>query len=199
MVFALICGAACGVGGALFRKGSQWAEAHKPTGKAILWQMPLAGLITGLVATVVPQVMGNGRAAAQLGFSTFIPETAGTAGAMQSASSAAASPWNLLTGGGNVSDSASGGGAGSGMASFWAMLQGGSGPSGSVMNAGFPLSQSNIWMLLGVLALTFVAKALVTLMTIRSGASGGVLQPGHRIRFHAGCDARARMDTDVSD
>ena len=67
---------------------------------------------------------------------------------------------------------------GSGMASFWAMLQGGSGPSGSVMNAGFPLSQSNIWMLLGVLALTFVAKALVTLMTIRSGASGGVLQPG---------------------
>ena len=137
MVFALICGAACGVGGALFRKGSQWAEAHKPTGKAILWQMPLAGLITGLVATVVPQVMGNGRAAAQLGFR-----------------------------------------AGSGMASFWAMLQGGSGPSGSVMNAGFPLSQSNIWMLLGVLALTFVAKALVTLMTIRSGASGGVLQPG---------------------
>ncbi|MGE4657081.1 chloride channel protein [Bifidobacterium longum subsp. suis] len=178
MLFALICGAACGVGGALFRKGSQWAEAHKPTGKAILWQMPLAGLITGLVAIVVPQVMGNGRAAVQLGFSTFIPETAGTAGAMQSASSAAASPWNLLTGGGNVSDSASGGGAGSGMASFWAMLQGGSGSSGSVMNAGFPLSQSNIWMLLGVLALTFVAKALVTLMTIRSGASGGVLQPG---------------------
>ena len=33
-------------------------------------------------------------------------------------------------------------------------------------------------MFLGVLALTFVAKALVTLMTIRSGASGGVLQPG---------------------
>ena len=86
MLFAPICGAACGVGGALFRKGSQWAEAHKPTGKAILWQMPLAGLITGLVAIVVPQVMGNGRAAAQLGFSTFIPETAGTAGAMQSAS-----------------------------------------------------------------------------------------------------------------
>lgn len=139
--------------------------------------MPLAGLITGLVATVVPQVMGNGRAAAQLGFSTFIPETAGTAGAMQSASSAAASPWNLLTGGGNVSDSASGGeralnGIVLGHASGW------SGPSGSVMNAGFPLSQSNIWMLLGVLALTFVAKALVTLMTIRSGASGGVLQPG---------------------
>ena len=59
-----------------------------------------------------------------------------------------------------------------------------------LMNAGFPLSQSNIWMLLGVLALTFVAKALVTLMTIRSGASGGVLQPGIALGFHAGCDAR---------
>ena len=43
--------------------------AHKPTGKAILWQMTLAGLITGLVAIVVPQVMGNGRAASALGIS----------------------------------------------------------------------------------------------------------------------------------
>ena len=67
------------------------------------------------------------------------------------------------------------------------------------MNAGFPLSQSNIWMLLGVLALTFVAKALVTLMTIRSGAFGRRAAARHRIRFHAGCDARPRMDTDVSD
>ena len=155
MLFALLCGAACGVAGAWFRKGSQWAESHQSHDKHILWQMPLAGLATGVVAIVVPQVMGNGRAAAQLGFSTFIPQTAATAGAAQSDSSAAASPWNLLTGGGNAS-----------------------GSSGSLVNAGFPLSQSNIAMLLGVLLLTFVAKALVTLMTIRSGASGGVLQPG---------------------
>ena len=95
MLFAVLCGAACGVVGAWFRKGSQWAESHQSHDKHILWQMPLAGLVTGLAAIVVPQVMGNGRAAAQ-----------------------------------------------------------------------------------GVLVLTFVAKALVTLMTIRSGASGGVLQPG---------------------
>ena len=155
MLFAVLCGAACGVAGAWFRKGSQWAESHQSHDKHILWQMPLAGLVTGLAAIVVPQVMGNGRAAAQLGFSTFVPEGSADAGASQSASSAAASPWNLLAGGGNVSGSAS-----------------------TAVNAGFQLSQSNIAMLLGVLALTFVAKALVTLMTIRSGASGGVLQPG---------------------
>lgn len=155
MLFAVLCGAACGVAGAWFRKGSQWAESHQSHDKHILWQMPLAGLVTGLAAIVVPQVMGNGRAAAQLGFSTFVPEGSAAAGASQSASSAAASPWNLLAGGGNVSGSAS-----------------------TAVNAGFQLSQSNIAMLLSVLALTFVAKALVTLMTIRSGASGGVLQPG---------------------
>ena len=155
MLFAVLCGAACGVAGAWFRKGSEWAESHQSHDKHILWQMPLAGLVTGLAAIVVPQVMGNGRAAAQLGFSTFVPEGSAAAGASQSASSAAASPWNLLAGGGNVSGSAS-----------------------TAVNAGFQLSQSNIAMLLGVLALTFVAKALVTLMTIRSGASGGVLQPG---------------------
>lgn len=155
MLFAVLCGAACGVAGAWFRKGSQWAESHQSHDKHILWQMPLAGLVTGLAAIVVPQVMGNGRAAAQLGFSTFVPEGSAAAGASQSASSAAASPWNLLAGGGNVSGSAS-----------------------TAVNAGFQLSQSNIAMLLGVLALTFVAKVLVTLMTIRSGASGGVLQPG---------------------
>ena len=155
MLFAVLCGAACGVAGAWFRKGSQWAESHQSHDKHILWQMPLAGLVTGLAAIVVPQVMGNGRAAAQLGFSTFVPEGSAAAGASQSASSAAASPWKLLAGGGTVSGSAS-----------------------TAVNAGFQLSQSNIAMLLGVLALTFVAKALVTLMTIRSGASGGVLQPG---------------------
>ena len=155
MLFAVLCGAACGVAGAWFRKGSQWAESHQSHDKHILWQMPLAGLVTGLAAIVVPQVMGNGRAAAQLGFSTFVPEGSAAAGASQSASSAAASPWNLLAGGGNVSGSAS-----------------------TAVNADFQLSQSNIAMLLGVLALTFIAKALVTLMTICSGASGGVLQPG---------------------
>ncbi|MBT1172085.1 chloride channel protein [Bifidobacterium sp. MA2] len=149
MLFALLCGAACGVAGALFRRGSSWAEKHKPTGAAILWQMPLAGVLTGLVALVVPQVMGNGRAAAQLGLSTFIPQIAGESGAAQSSASAAASPWTLLAANG-----------------------------GAAPNAGAVLSLSAFWPILGVLALTFAAKAVMTLVTIRSGASGGVLQPG---------------------
>ena len=70
MVFALIAGLMLGVAGALFRRGSQWAEKNKPSGAGILWMMPLAGLLTGVVAIVVPQVMGNGRATAQLSFSS---------------------------------------------------------------------------------------------------------------------------------
>ena len=107
LVFALIAGLMLGVAGALFRRGSQWAEKNKPSGAGILWMMPLAGLLTGVVAIAVPQVMGNGRATAQLSFS----------------------------------------------------------------------SKADL-AVIPVLLLSFVAKAIVTLMTIRSGASGGVLQPG---------------------
>lgn len=107
MVFALIAGLILGTAGALFRRGSQWAEKSKPSGAGILWMMPLAGLLTGVVAIAVPQVMGNGRATAQLSFS----------------------------------------------------------------------SKADL-AVIPVLLLSFVAKAIVTLMTIRSGASGGVLQPG---------------------
>lgn len=107
MLFALIAGLMLGVAGALFRRGSQWAEKNKPSGAGILWMMPLAGLLTGVVAIAVPQVMGNGRATAQLSFS----------------------------------------------------------------------SKADL-AVIPVLLLSFVAKAIVTLMTIRSGASGGVLQPG---------------------
>ena len=107
MVFALVAGLMLGAAGALFRRGSQWAEKNKPSGAGILWMMPLAGLLTGVVAIAVPQVMGNGRATAQLSFS----------------------------------------------------------------------SKADL-AVIPVLLLSFVAKAIVTLLTIRSGASGGVLQPG---------------------
>lgn len=112
MLFALLCGAACGAAGTCFRKGSSWATAHQPSGRTLLWQMPLAGLTTGLVAVFAPQVMGNGRAAAQLGFD------------------------------------------------------------------GLASGSPRIWSLVGLLVATFLVKAATTLVTIRSGASGGVLQPG---------------------
>lgn len=107
MAFALVAGLILGVAGALFRRGSQWAEKNKPAGNGILWMMPLAGTLTAVVAIWVPQVMGNGRATAQLSFSS---------------------------------------------------------------NADLAV--------IPILLLSFAAKAIVTLLTIRSGASGGVLQPG---------------------
>ena len=70
MAFALAAGLILGAAGALFRRGSQWAEKSKPSGAGILWMLPLAGLLTGVVAIWVPQVMGNGRATAQLSFSS---------------------------------------------------------------------------------------------------------------------------------
>lgn len=105
--FAVVAGLVCGLFGLLFRRGSSWAESHRSSGMAILWALPLAGVLTGVVAIWVPQVMGNGRATAQLAFSSVAE-----------------------------------------------------------------------WSAVAVLLLSFAAKAVVTLLTIRAGASGGVLQPG---------------------
>ncbi|EFA23438.1 chloride transporter, ClC family [Bifidobacterium gallicum DSM 20093 = LMG 11596] len=116
MAFALVAGVVCGVCGALFRRGSSWAESHKSSGASILWTLPAAGLVTGVVAIWVPQVMGNGRATAQLGF-TGRPELA----------------------------------------------------------------------FAGLLLISFLAKAIVTLLTIRCGASGGVLTPGIALGASMGC------------
>lgn len=116
MVFAIPAGVILGVCGALFRKGSQWAERNKAPGDAILWMLPLAGIVTGIVAIWIPQVMGNGRATAQLAFS------------------------------------------------------------------GTPTMS-----LIPLLLLSFAAKALITLFTIRAGASGGVLTPGIALGASMGC------------
>lgn len=155
MLAALLIGVACGVAGAWFRRGSQWAESHKPAGTAILWQMPFAGVLTGLIAIVVPQIMGNGRAAAQLGFSTM----------------------SLMQG----AELASGGDAGTNavvVAAQDATGSAGESPVSPWMLLGLDGQQSQLAVVLLVLVVTFVAKAVATLLTIRSGASGGVLQPG---------------------
>lgn len=107
MLFALLAGLVCGLSGALFRHGTAWAESRQSGGATILWTLPLAGVLTAVVSLWVPCIMGNGRAAAQLSFS----------------------------------------------------------------------SQSEL-SAIGFLLLVFVLKAAVTLLTIRCGASGGVLQPG---------------------
>ncbi len=107
MLFAVVAGAIFGICGALFRAGSSWAEKHRATGRSLLWQLPLAGVLTGVVAIGVPQVMGNGRATAQIGFSASADMS-----------------------------------------------------------------------MIAVLLISFAVKGVMTLLTIRAGASGGVLTPG---------------------
>lgn len=124
VVFAVICGVCAGMVGLLFRKASSWAQTNQAQGIGIVWQMPMTAMFTGVVAIWLPQVMGNGRTAAQFAFST--------------------AP------GGKMS------------------INAGSTPA---------TAPSLRWVALVMLAV-LLAKMALTVLTIRSGASGGVLQPG---------------------
>ena len=66
--FVLVVGLLMGVLGAYFRRGFQWAGKHSALSSQILWQLPLAALITGLVAMFMPEIMGNGRGLAEFAF-----------------------------------------------------------------------------------------------------------------------------------
>lgn len=67
---AVLVAILCGLLGALFRKSFKWAERQKPRNSKMLWQLPLAALLTGLISINFPQIMGNGRALAQFSFNT---------------------------------------------------------------------------------------------------------------------------------
>lgn len=68
--FALVAGPLFAVAGAYFRQAFQWAEKNRATGKTVLWQLSLVGLLTGVVAAYYPQIMGNGRGLAELAFNS---------------------------------------------------------------------------------------------------------------------------------
>lgn len=68
VLLVLIIGPLCGLLGGLFRKAFKWAGAKAPKDGRLLWQMPLVALLTGLIAMVFPEIMGNGRALAQTVF-----------------------------------------------------------------------------------------------------------------------------------
>lgn len=68
--FVVVIGPLCGLVGAYFRRFFQWANAHQAHDRNVLWQLPLMALITGLIAVKFPQITGNGRALAQLAFTT---------------------------------------------------------------------------------------------------------------------------------
>ncbi|WP_179395924.1 chloride channel protein [Lacticaseibacillus absianus] len=70
----LAVGPVCGLVGALFRRAIQWAAVRQAQRRPLLWQLPLAALITGLIAVVFPQVTGNGRAFAQMVFNNRLAD-----------------------------------------------------------------------------------------------------------------------------
>ncbi|MFC4761482.1 chloride channel protein [Fructobacillus durionis] len=68
LIAALVIGPLAGIFGAWAKQGFAWAQKQQATGKTVLLTMPLVGLLTGLIAWIMPEVMGNGRAVAQLAF-----------------------------------------------------------------------------------------------------------------------------------
>lgn len=70
LIFVLIIAPICGLIGAYFRIAFKWAEAKQTRNKHVLWQLPIAGLVTGLIAMKIPEIMGNGRSLAQLSISS---------------------------------------------------------------------------------------------------------------------------------
>lgn len=68
LIAALVIGPLAGIAGAWAKQGFAWAQKKQASGKVILLTMPLVGLLTGMVAWIAPEIMGNGRAVAQLAF-----------------------------------------------------------------------------------------------------------------------------------
>lgn len=66
----VILGILLGIMGTWFHEGVKLASRHRVTSHAILWQLPLLSLATGIIAAFYPQIMGNGRGLAQLAMNT---------------------------------------------------------------------------------------------------------------------------------
>lgn len=70
ILFAVVLGPVAGICGYIFRLLTQWANTNSERTSRILWMLPLAGLLTGVAAVWLPQVMGNGRAMAQTAYNS---------------------------------------------------------------------------------------------------------------------------------
>jgi CIC family chloride channel protein len=68
IIWAAIIGPIAGALGLSFMRGVAWAEKRRPKNWTIMIVMPVVFTIVGLIAIQFPQILGNGRAAAQLGF-----------------------------------------------------------------------------------------------------------------------------------
>ena len=73
VVWSIVVGPVIGLLAAGFVRGARVAAATRPHGARILWLMPVLFAGVGALAMVLPEVVGNGRAAAQTGFSGNAP------------------------------------------------------------------------------------------------------------------------------
>lgn len=72
ILWSAAVGALLGLPAALFRRAVAHAEAYRARGISLLLLLPLAFILSGVVAILMPQVLGNGRAAAQTAFDANI-------------------------------------------------------------------------------------------------------------------------------
>lgn len=68
VVWAALIGTLVGLPAAWFRRAAATAQKERAHGRSVLWLLPLAFVITGVVAIWLPQVLGNGRSAAQTAY-----------------------------------------------------------------------------------------------------------------------------------
>lgn len=72
LCLCLLVGPVMGVCAYAFRRGTAWASQHQTKNIHILWQLPVAGVITAGVAYYIPQIMGNGRGLAQTAYNSTL-------------------------------------------------------------------------------------------------------------------------------
>ena len=65
VAWAVLCGPAIGLAGALFGEAVKRAEQKRPTTPRLLWVMPLGFAVVGAVSIWVPWVLGNGHPVTQ--------------------------------------------------------------------------------------------------------------------------------------
>ncbi|PJG86487.1 chloride channel protein [Conservatibacter flavescens] len=67
-LWAGVIGMLVGLPAAWFRQMSKKAEQTRAKGGQVLWTLPLAFLLTAVIAIWLPQILGNGRSAAQTAY-----------------------------------------------------------------------------------------------------------------------------------
>ncbi|AIL32108.1 chloride channel protein [Basilea psittacipulmonis] len=68
ILFSALVGLVVSLPATWFKKQSNWAETSRYKGYSLLWSLPTVFLISGVIAIFLPEILGNGRSAAQTAF-----------------------------------------------------------------------------------------------------------------------------------